>query len=163
MGVIVLTGPAAAGKNTIAQILSQKREKCAILDVDIVRWMYRHPHKAPWDGEEGIAQQKFGVENACLLAKNFANKSIDVIILDVVVNETAKLYREFLPEVKIILLLPSFKEAYKRFTERAHTISEDEFTLIYEWEEKLTIYDQKIDNTNLSPEEVAEKLNEYLH
>ena len=40
MGVVVLTGPAAAGKNTIANLLARKRDKGADIDVDLVRWMH---------------------------------------------------------------------------------------------------------------------------
>lgn len=162
MNIFILTAPAAAGKNTISQLLAQKREKCAVIDVDLVRWMYRHPHKAPWDGEEGKVQQRFGVKNAILLTKSFVEKGVDVVLLDVLVDETAKLYREAIPEAKIILLMPSYDEAYKRFSNRPHTISDAEFKMVYEWQENLTIYDKKIDNTLLSAEETAEKLNSLL-
>lgn len=161
--IIILTGPAAAGKNTISHLLAQKRTKGADIDVDLVRWMYRHPHKAPWEGEEGMAQLKFGAENSCLLAKNFAEHDIDVSICDVLTDETAQVYRRLLPKAKIILLMPTFEEAFRRFKNRTHTISDEEFKWVYELEQKLTIYDEKIDNTNLTAEEVAEKLNEYKH
>jgi len=162
MRVIVLTGPAAAGKNTIANLLARMREKGADIDVDLVRWMYRQPHKAPWEEEEGTKQLKLGAENACLLAKNFISNGIDVVICDVLTDETARLYKELLPNVKIVLLMPTLEETHRRFTERRHTISEEEFKWVYELEQKLTVYDEKIDNTNLTPEETAEKLNEYL-
>jgi len=160
MSILILTGPAASGKNTISEILSKKRGQCAVIDVDIVRWMYRQSHKAPWDGAEGKEQQKLGVENACLLAKNFVNKGVDVIILDVVVNETANIYRQQLSEAKIVLLMPNRDETYKRFMSRQHTITEDEFNLVYKWQKRLTDFDKKIDNTQLSAQETTEKLNE---
>ena|SRR3989344_990438 len=159
MSIIILTGPAASGKNTIAKILAQKREKCAVIDVDTVRQMYIQPHKAPWDGQEGKYQQILGVENACLLAKNFTKNKIDVLILDVVTDETANLYKKNLGEVKIILLMPSYEEAQKRFKDRPHTISDEEFTMLYKWEEDLTVFNEKIDNTALSAVETAEKVN----
>ncbi len=158
MKIIILTGPAASGKNTISKILAQKKERCAVIDVDQIRWMYIQPHKAPWDGKEGESQQMFGVENACLLAKSFAKNNIDVIILDVLTNETASVYRKNLDGVKIILLMPAYEEAWKRFTGRPHTISDEEFRTVYQLEEKLTIFDEKIDNTNLSAEEAADKI-----
>lgn len=155
----MLTGPAAAGKNTVSQLLAQKRGKCAVIDADMVRWMYRQPHKAPWEGEEGKIQQKLGAENAILLARNFVQNGIDVILLDVIVDDTAKIYREALPDAKIVLLMPSYDEAYKRFINRPHTITESEFKLVFEWQKNLTVYDEKIDNSNLTAEETAEKLN----
>jgi len=162
MSVLILTGPAASGKNTISQILAKKRQECAVIDVDLVRWMYRQPHKAPWEGEEGKIQQKLGVENAILLAKNFLKNNLDVIIIDVIVDETAKLYKVNLPEAKIVLLMPTYEEAHKRFTERPHTITNEEFDMVYKWQEQLTIYDEKIDNTNLTAEETAEALEKLL-
>ena len=158
MNITILTGPAASGKNTIAKILAQKRKKCAVIDVDTVRHMYVHPHKAPWDGEEGKVQQLLGVENTCLLAKNYSQQNVDVVILDVLTDETANLYKKNLSEVKIILLMPAFAEAQKRFRKKSPTITDEEFKMIYEWEENLTVFDEKIDNTTLSAEETADKI-----
>lgn len=158
MSITILTGPAASGKNTISKILAQKKERCAIIDVDTIRQTYVQPHKAPWDGEEGEAQQLLGVENACLLAMNYSKQNVDVVILDVITDETANLYKKNLGEVKIILFLPTFTEAQKRFKKRPHTITDEEFKMIYRWEENLTIFDEKIDNTTLSAEETADKI-----
>jgi hypothetical protein len=77
----------------------------------------------------------------------------------VLVNETARLYRERIPKTKIVLLIPNYEEAYKRFRGRQQTITEDEFHSVYKWQEALTIFDKKIDNTNLSPEAAANALN----
>lgn len=158
--LIIISGPAASGKNTISQAIAENKENCAVIDVDIVRWMYRVPHKAPWEGAVGKEQQRLGVENACILAKQFLGKNIDVIILDVLQDDTASLYKELLSEhlPKIVLLLPSYEEAYKRFTNRPHTISEDEFKMVYEWQKELTVYDKKIDNTNHSIEETVAEI-----
>src|SRR3989344_5966538 len=162
--ILILTGPPAAGKNTVSDILSKKRERCGIIDVDVIRHMLVKPHKAPWDGEEGKRQQKLGVENACYLAKNFGKDGSDVVILDVLQNDTAQFYKELLKDrqMKIILLIPSFEEEHKRFMAREHSITEEEFKLVYKWEEELTIYDEKMDNTGFAAEECAEKLNELL-
>ncbi|MEK7118742.1 MAG: AAA family ATPase [Patescibacteria group bacterium] len=162
MAIVVLTGPAASGKNTVSHILAKKRNRCAVIDVDLVRWMYLQRHKAPWDGEEGKEQQRLGVENSAGLAQNFARNDIDAILLDVVVDETAKLYKKYLPQAKIILLMPSYEEALKRFSQRPPTITEEEFKMLYAWQEKLTIYDKKIDNTTLSVEKTASEINSLL-
>ncbi len=158
--IIILTGPAGVGKNTIAEAFARKRQKCAVIDVDLVRWMIMQPHNAPWDGEDGKQQQLFGVRNACQLAKNFASQQYDVLIHDVLTNETAKLYRELLHEYtpKVVLLLPTLVEIQKRNASRPPRITGQEINMLYEWQVNLTEYDEKIDNTSLSAEDVAVKL-----
>ena len=158
MKLLILTGPAGAGKNTIAELAAKKREKCAVIDVDTIRWFLRNPHKAPWEGKEGKAQQLLGVKNACALAENFMKENCDVIILDVINDETAKLYRELLKNhnPKILLLLPSFEEIQKRNTMRPPRLRREEIEMIYKWQESLTEFDERIDNSNLSAEEAAE-------
>ena len=82
--MLLLSGPTAAGKNTVAQQIARQRERCAIVDFDAVRAMFVHPHLAPWDGEAGAAQLLLGVEQVCGLAHGFARAGWDVIVLDVV-------------------------------------------------------------------------------
>jgi broad-specificity NMP kinase len=84
MKILILTGPPGCGKNTVSALLAQRRSQCAVIDVDAVRQMLVQPHKAPWDGDEGIVQAKLGVENACLLARQFVQAGFDGVILDVI-------------------------------------------------------------------------------
>lgn len=164
MNIIILTAPAGAGKNTISEILAKKRERCAVIDFDVLRNMIRQPHKAPWEGEEGYKQNILHLNHACILAKKFAEEQFDVVILDVITNETAKLYKETLKDYKpkIILLFPTFEEIKRRNTTRPPRLTDQELKMVYSWQKKLTLYDEKIDNTNLNPEEVADKLIAYL-
>jgi len=160
MKVLILTGSSGAGKNTVAVVLAEKLSRCAVIDVDIVRWMVLQPHKAPWDGEEGKAQQKFGVRNTCLLTRSFVNAGFDVIILDVLTDETARLYKAELKEIepKIVLLLPTFDEIKRRNAVRGRRLTGDEVERVYDCQKHLTVCDTKIDNTHLSTEELAAQL-----
>lgn len=160
MRVIVLTGPPGAGKNTVAQIIAKGRSKCAVIDVDLVRWMILQPHKAPWEGNAGKEQQTLGVQNACLLASNFLKEAYEVIILDVLTPDTAKLYKKELQanSVKIILLLPIYEEIRRRNALRPPRLKESEVKMLYDQQKALTGYDEIIDNTNLFPEETAQKI-----
>ncbi len=160
MKVIILTGPAGAGKNTIGYALAKTRERCAVIDVDLVRWMLCQPHKGPWEGEEGVGQQLLAVKNTCALTQNFIKDNADVILLDVVTNETAKLYRELLQEYSphIVLLLPTFEETQKRVATREFRITQDEEKLVYSWQEALKDFDTKIDNTTRSVDDVVHDL-----
>src|SRR5215813_13916030 len=109
--MIVLTGPAAAGKNTIGHLYAtQFCERGAVIDGDLVRWMLRKPHIAPWEGTEGLAQHRLGVRHACMLAKSFADEGFDVIALDVVWSDLGQLYRQELARdtCRIVRLMPSW-------------------------------------------------------
>lgn len=162
--ILILTGPAGAGKNTVGHILAQLREKCAVIDVDDVRHMAIKPHIAPWEGEGGQRQVRLGIKNACALTKNFTDAGFDVIILDVITDELAKIYRENLKEFdpKIVLLLPSLEEAKKRNRERSYNLEENILSDLHKKQSELKDYDEKIDNTNISAQQTAEKINQVL-
>jgi cytidylate kinase len=163
MSVILLTGPAAAGKNTIANALAQRQEQAADIDVDLVRWMYRKPHHAPWEGEEGIKQMKIGVEHACLLAKSFVAKGLTVFLSDVVTNETIKIYQEQLgQELRIIQLLPSWGVALERLKSRQHTISDKEARWVYDSQLNLKGWDHQLDTSQMTIDETVQAVERLL-
>ncbi len=163
MRVIVLTGPPGAGKNTIAEIIAKQRNQCAVIDVDLVRWMILQPHKAPWEGDSGKKQQVLGVRNACLLTNNFLKEEYDVVILDVLTADTAKIYKEKLQNnVRIVLLLPTYEEALRRNTIRPPRLKEGDIKMLYNEQKAFTEYDEVIDNTHLLPEETAQRLLQYF-
>jgi chloramphenicol 3-O-phosphotransferase len=156
--ITILTGPAASGKNTIAGIYAmQFSERCAIIDVDAVRQMLRHPHLAPWDGEAGVEQHRLGVRNACLLAKSFVGEEAEVVILDVLWNDLPQIYRRELNGLylQIVRLMPSWDEALRRLHGRAASISDNEARWVYDTQEALTAYDVSLDNGAMTADEVA--------
>ena len=165
MSVLILNGPTGTGKNTIAEILSKKRGRCVVIDVDLLRLMVKNPHKAPWQDEEGKHQQLLGGSNACLLTKEFIKNDFSVIILDVLSYETAKFYKDNLNEFepKLVLLLPTWEEIVRRNKTRERRLTDEELKMVYQQQTELKTYDKKIDNTKLSAEEVAEKLVEYMN
>ena len=159
MGVLILTGPSGAGKNTVADRLVQQRSRCALIDVDLLRLMIVQPHAAPWEGPEGRSQHRLGAQNACALAINFVQIGLDVVILDILVAETARIYRQELDifNPRIVLLLPTWAEIERRNQARPR-LTADEVRLLYDWQQAFTQYDERIDNTDLSPDELAERL-----
>ncbi len=158
--MIILTGPTAAGKNTVGTLVAKQRERCAVVDFDAVRAMFVQPHRAPWQGEEGHAQQLLGVQHVCALAERFALAGWEVIILDVVSEETAALYRQLLQRFapKIVQLLPDFPELRRRFDQRGPVLTDDELVLVYKEQSAFTQYDTRIDNTSLPPDAVAKQI-----
>lgn len=120
--------------------------------------MFRKPHLTPWDGEAGHRQNVLGLEHACMLAKSFLANGYDCIILDVLNDETAGLYRELLDAHRPMLvhLLPEWEEIVRRNATRPPRLTADELRMVYEGQARLTVYDRRIDNTGMSPEDVAD-------
>lgn len=162
--ICILTGPPAAGKNTIAGVFAKRQDACAVIDVDIVRWMALQPHKAPWEGAEGARQQELGVRNTCMLARSFIATNFSVVILDVVCERTSAIYRVELRDYRphIILLLPSFEEITHRAKTRPPRLQQAEIAMLYGQQQAFRDYDHQIDNTNLSAADVAERLEELM-
>lgn len=157
VGVLLLTGPSGAGKNTVAAALAPRLARCAVVDADVVRWMVVQPHHAPWEGDEGRAQHRLGARNACLLARRFLDAGYDAVLLDALTDEVAALYRWELGSrgLRIVLLLPSYEEVLRRNRVRGPRLNQAEVAMLYEQHARLTDYDERIDTTALTAEEVA--------
>lgn len=158
--MLILTGPTAAGKNTVAHILAQKRERCAVVDFDSVRKMFVEPHRPPWAGEEGRRQQMLAVEMASSLAAKFAQNGWEVVILDVLEDHTVSVYKDLLKQFSpaIVQLLPAYEILKDRFNKRGPVLTAEELDMVYKQQENFKFYDTRIDNTSLSPEETAGQL-----
>jgi predicted kinase len=116
--ITLLTGPAASGKNTIAHLYAtEQRQACAVIDNDLVRWMLRQPHLAPWptDPPDSPAQvqHRLGIKHTCMLARSFVSEGYEAVLCDVVGDRLAAYYRELLAgqDFTIVLLLPTWEEA----------------------------------------------------
>ncbi len=160
--ITLLTGPAASGKNTIAHLYAtEQRQACAVIDNDLVRWMLRQPHLAPWptDPPDSPAQvqHRLGIKHTCMLARSFVSEGYEAVICDVVGDRLAAYYRELLAgqDFTIVLLLPTWEEALRRLRGRTHGITEDEARLLYDQQQALTDYDHRLDNSTLSAGDVA--------
>lgn len=158
MNLVILNGPTGTGKNTIAEIVAQRRDRCTIVDYDVLRNMFRKPHLTPWEGEAGHRQNMLGLKHACMLAKSFLTNDYDCLILDVLSDETAGSYRDFLKEYnpQLIHLLPSFEEIVRRNGTRPPRLTDEELKMVYEGQAQLRVFDTQIDNTHLSPDEAAD-------
>lgn len=156
--ILILTGPPATGKNTVGELIAGRLENGGLIDVDAVRWMIRSPHKAPWEGEEGVRQRKIGVQNACALSRNLADHGFDTVLLDVLTDWTTDLYRELLAghSLKIIKLMPSFDVIWKRNNDRGMFLTRERIESLYREQQEYRGMDAVIDNSGLSAEETAD-------
>lgn len=129
---MILTGPPAAGKTSCARGLAERRQRCAVLDVDDIRHLVVAGHAAPWDGGEGAAQHRLGAENACRLARSFDAYGLDVVITDVVTDSVWPVYAEWLPGAVVVQLRLSAAEACRRSDSRPRRLTEAEFVRLWE-------------------------------
>ncbi len=161
--ITILTGPSAAGKNTVGYTYARQfAQQCAVIDGDQVRWMYTQPHVAPWHGEEGLRQHQIGVRHGALLVRSFNGLGVEVVVLDVLWADLAAIYRSQLAglPMRIVRLLPTLEECLRRHHLRPPSISDDELQWTYDHTAALTDYDLTLDTTNLSPEQVAQWLSD---
>lgn len=157
--IVIFTGPPGAGKNSVALLLAQKLERCAFVNVDVVRRMLIKPPVASWESSDSERQRRLGVRNASALTLNFVKDGADVLITDVLTPETARIYKHSLSEYEthIILLLPSFDEVQRR-NEQSERLSEVELVQIYRLQSHFVEYTEKFDNTTTSADELAQTL-----
>jgi len=158
---LILTGPPAAGKNTVAGVYAELASRCAIIDVDMIRWMVVKPHVGPWDGEEGRKQHFLAVKNVCAMAKNISEEGFDSLILDVVSEEHAHFYKGELAstDLKIIRLMPSYEEVVNRNLARmGRVLKPEQIDFLYDTLVKLRSFDHSIDNTLVPAAEIAKDL-----
>lgn len=160
MALVILNGPTGTGKNTVAEIVAQQRERCAVIDYDDLRNQFRKPHLTPWDGDAGRRQNILGLEHACMLANSFITNGYDCIILDVLNDATATLYRERLVghDPVLIHLLPAWEEIVRRNRTRPPRLTDDELRMVYEGQVALTVFDERIDTTDMTPEQTADRI-----
>src|SRR5207253_2223452 len=123
----------------------------------VIRGMLRQPHIAPWEGTQGLDQHRLGVKHACMLAKSFFAEGYEVVLLDVVWADLGQLYHQELVGhySRIVRLMPSWDESLRRLHERPHSITDAEAQWVYATQQSLQDFDYTIDNTNLSPEDIA--------
>ncbi len=125
--ILVLTGGPAVGKSTTASLVARQCARAAVIDVDDVRQFVVSGAAAPWDGAEGLAQQRLGAENACGLARRFHEHGFNVIIADVLTPDTLQLYRQQLPVCLIVRLYVTPAEARCRAGTRHVYLTDAEF------------------------------------
>jgi hypothetical protein len=104
-----------------------------------------------------LEQHRLGVKHACMLGKSFRAEGFEVVVLDVVWADLDQLYRQELVGhfARMVRLMPTWHEALRRLHERPHSITDAEARWVYDTQQSLHDYDYTIDNTNLSPEDVA--------
>jgi chloramphenicol 3-O-phosphotransferase len=121
--VLILTGPPASGKTTVAVALAERYDRVAHIDVDVVRHFVTPTGFAKPGSPERRHQRLLGARNASALARNFLADRFGAII-DECFDEP-DLLPVFLEELKpanadihVVTLMPSLAACEARDVER---------------------------------------------
>ena len=91
--ITVITGPAGAGKSTIAGLLCTRLERAAHIEVDLLRDMVISGYASPVSDQSDPSlideQLRLAAENAAALARNFSLAGYEAVIDDVIVSSDA--------------------------------------------------------------------------
>lgn len=165
--IVILTGPAGAGKSTVGKILANKLENSVVVSTDELRHFVKRGYVVPWQ-KEGRFQLNLGAENACLLAKNFYKNGFNVFLDDVIcLEERMNIYKKLLKKEKpiFIVLLPAKDVLSKRDLERGEWAMKEKalrhhdlFSEFIKKEKKLIV----IDSSQQTPEETTNIIMEKL-
>jgi chloramphenicol 3-O-phosphotransferase len=115
--VILISGPAGAGKSTVAREICRRFPRAAHIDVDLLRWRmivsgYVRPEEAYGPApEEALRQLALAARNAGALARNFSSEGFLAVIDDVLeTGDQLDIYLDSLDglaAVYFVTLLPS--------------------------------------------------------
>lgn len=141
----------------MAEQLAQRLGRTAIVDSDVLHQMVELEANAG-DG------RWLGALNACALAENFADAGCHVVVVETLSDELAEFYRAHLAEhqLRVVQLMPGEEEIHRRLISRTDYLARGDIDLSYAQQKQFTAYDELIDNTTLTPGDVAASIIEGL-
>lgn len=145
-----LVSELTAGKNTVASEIATRLMNRAVVD-DAIRAMSVKPQKTSWDGDEGLAQPRFGVYKVCDITKRFEDEGY-IVILDGLLKETLERCRDRPGNTLIFFRVMRYNASTKV---APFLPANSSLTFIGSI---LASYDLRIDSSELQPGEVAERI-----
>lgn len=173
--VLLITGPAGAGKSTVAeQWAATRKSRCAHLSLDSFRLLVKSGYHDPRSGWNDEAQRQLDIarSNVAAVATRFIESDIDCVIDDVVFPDWESVgferwERALAPiRVKLIALMPRWAVIEDRNAERENSdpLPVDMLQTIYDdmagWRERSEV--SVIDNTDLGVEETVAEIERIL-
>jgi len=157
--IIIFNGPQNSGKSTVAKLLQKHIPQLAHVEVDGLRrfiyWM---------DGNDAFPMS---IENALLVAKNFAKKGLVVVITYIFSDEELKSAETSLKEtgepVYVFTFSPTLENALtNRGTRELSEYEKNRIKYHYQTGIHKPSIGTIIDNTNQTPEETVKIILSYI-
>ncbi|MGB9666892.1 MAG: AAA family ATPase [Candidatus Cryosericum sp.] len=132
--VILITGPRAAGKSTLASDVHRALEGSVLLHVDDLFHQVLAQQRARWDGREAQLYAMV-LRHQLALARDLA--AISTVVLDATVlpGQLAPLLEDPSPAVSIIVLLPPLAECLANEHRASRTVPVREEKVRATWQE----------------------------
>ncbi len=119
--IIVITGPAGAGKSTVAAALAKQTARCVNIEVDHIKHFIAGGFIYD-DSREGIAQWDLLGENIKQLAKNYLGAGYNVIVNGYLNEQAWNSIGSHIIFTNKFLLLPSLTKVHERDNNRAEDV-----------------------------------------
>ena len=126
--VIIITGPAGAGKSTVAGLLCRSLARAALVGLDVVSHMVQSGRPVPhWEGgdpEQSLLFERLVHRTGAALAANFVSGGFDTVVEGIFEQPAdLDLFLSALPacEVYLVTLCPDLDELVRRDDQRPET------------------------------------------
>lgn len=127
--VIIVSGPAGAGKTAVSEALCERYDRMLHVEVDVLRHWVKAGYRHPWAGDHQSEEQLLmAVRNASAIARESTAMRYAVVIDDVVRPPQAAWYREALADIAVpvhlVTLLPDLETTLARDAARGGSVPE---------------------------------------
>ncbi len=159
--LLLLTGAAGAGKSTVGRLWCQRQAEAAHIPLDDIRSLIVSGYADPQEEGPARTRQYEEAVGACLLlARHYIENGYSVAVDDVFPPALFdRLWRPRLEGLswKVVVLQPNLEEILRRAGDRRKDVKEE---IIREQHGAMLLWseDNRIDVTNLSPEEVVSRI-----
>jgi predicted kinase len=147
---LLLTGPPAAGKSTVARALVDRQPAAVLVEVDDLRQLVVSGAAPAWESGEGARQTRLAAVHACLLMSSFHRAGFAVVATDVLLWDTGSVYRSHAARPLIVHLRVSLDEALRRAATRRVHLTDAELRHLHAAERGADACDLELDATDLT-------------
>ena len=155
---LLLTGPPAVGKSTVARALADSQPASALVEVDDLRQLVVSGAAPGWERGEGARQTRLAAVHACMLMSSLHAAGFAVVATDVLLWDAGAVYRSHAARPLIVHLTVSLDEALRRAATRPVHLTDAELRHLHACERGADVADVELDVTDLSLQELTATL-----